>query len=195
MAITLDFLKAGGGKGPQLSGPPIDIAGVGHGAIPVFRDGRLWMAHTWQRDFGSGPVAAIKWAELDVSQWPNAVTVVQQGTIGEDKVWSFYPSLTVDSESNVVIGFYTTSADQYAALNVSVRTASDPPGTMQPRMLVKGGTGAVVKISGPTRNRFADYSWMALDPEDSTSWFHGQFGTSGNWQTWVAKIQFTPSPQ
>lgn len=182
------------GQGPQLNGPPIDIAGVGVSTIPVFRNGHLWMAHTWQMDFGAGAVAAIKWAEFDVSHWPDAVSVVQQGVIGEDRIWSFYPGLTVDPENNVAIGYYTTAADQYAALNVSVRTSSDAAGTMQARTVVKDGTGAVVKLFRDGRNRFADYSWMALDPADSASWIHGQYGTSGNWQTWIAKIQIAGPP-
>lgn len=152
------------------------------------------MAHTWQMDFGAGAVAAIKWAEFDVSHWPDAVSVVQQGVIGEDRIWSFYPGLTVDPENNVAIGYYTTAADQYAALNVSVRTSSDAAGTMQARTVVKDGTGAVVKLFRDGRNRFADYSWMALDPADSASWIHGQYGTSGNWQTWIAKIQIAGPP-
>src|SRR6185369_14779492 len=39
------------------------------------------------------------------------------------------------------------------------------------------------------RNRFADFSYLALDPSTSASWFHGQYGTTGDWQTWVAEIR------
>lgn len=188
-----DWATAGSGRGPQRGGPPLAVSGVGFSVIPVFRDGRLWVAHTWRKDFGSGEVAVIRWAELDVSQWPDSVSVIQQGTLGEDNVWSFFPSLTVDSKDNLIIGYYTTSADQYPALNVSVRTTSDPLGTMRPRMLVKAGTGAAARIQN-NRNRFADFSWMALDPVDETSWIHGQYGSSGVWETWVSNIQVADPP-
>jgi hypothetical protein len=188
-----DWAVEGAGRGPQLGGPPIAVAGTGFSTIPVFRDGRLWVADRWQQDFGSGGVSVIRWAELDVSQWPDAVTVVQDGTIGEDNVWSFEPSLTVDRNGNLMIGYHTTSADQYPAINVSARLASDPPGTMRPGIIVKAGTGSAERIANG-RNRFADYSWMTLDPVDETSWIHGQYGTTGVWETWVSKIQFADQP-
>ena len=190
-----DWGAAGSGRGSQRGSAPLAVSGVGFSVIPVFRNGRLWVADTWRKDFGSGEVSVIRWAELDVSQWPDTVTVVQHGTIGEDSVWSFFPSLTVDSKGNLVIGYNTTSADQYPALNVSARTASDPPGTLRPPILVKAGTGAATRILN-NRNRFADFSWMALDPVDSTSWVHGQYGTpdSEHWQTWVARIRVADQP-
>lgn len=189
-----DWAVEGAGRGPQLGGPPIAVAGTGFSTIPVFRDGRLWVAGRWQQDFGSGGVSVIRWAELDMSQWPDAVTVVQDGTIGEDKVWSFEPSLTVDSNGNLLIGYHTTGTDQYPAINVSARLASDPAGTMRPGIVVKAGTGSAERLANG-RNRFADYSWMALDPVDETSWIHGQYGSSGLWETWVANIAVaTPAP-
>lgn len=193
----VEFLQPGAGQGPQPDGaPPIDIAGIGTSTIPVVRNGRLWMADTWRRGSATEAVSIVKWVELDVSRWPSQPTVVQHGEFGEDNTWSFYPSLAVDRDHNLAIAYYATSRARYASLEVVGRRGSDPAGQLRPPIVVKAGDGAVVKLFGPhgltaqTRNRFADYSWMASDPADGSAWIHGQFGTRGDWRTWVAQIRF-----
>ena len=177
--------------GPQpAAAPEIDIGGSGPLArAAVFRNGRLWVARTWQQNFASGSVTAIKWAELNVDNWPGRPTVVQQGTVAADGVWSFMPALTVDPAGTMVLAFNTTSTAAYAAIHVAARYATDPLGTLRPATVVKGGTGAIVAIDGAGRNRFADYLSMELDPASGASWVHGQYGAAGGFQTWVAQIR------
>lgn len=172
--------------GPQRSGAPVDIAGTGFGTLPVYRDGSLWIADTWRRFFPSGPVAVIKWAELDVSGWPE-VRVVQQGEVGTEGVWSFEPSIAVDRDGNLTIAFYTTGPSIYPSISVTRHLNSNPPGFTKSPEVIKAGTGPTTHILNG-RNRFADFSSVALDPDGTTVWAHLQYAVKGDWRSWVASV-------
>ena len=125
------------------------------------------------------------------------MTVVQQGIVGQDSVWSFYPSLTVNASGHTLIAFNTTAATTFPSIAVVGRLVSSPLGTMRPPAVVKMSLGSVDRLLNG-RQRFADYSGMALDPSDSASWIHAEYGTSGDFETWVARVElsatFTDSP-
>ena len=170
--------------------PTLDVGGSGSLArTAVYRNGRLWMAETFGLNPGAGAGTVIKWAELDVSQWPSSVSIVQQGSVGSDGVWSFYPAIMVDPAGTMVLAFNTTSASTYPSINVAVRFATDPAGTTRPTTVVKAGTGASVHVDGAGRNRFGDYLSIDLDPVTFAFWLHGQYGTAGDSRTWVAQIK------
>ena len=81
---------------------PIDN-GLGMKTYPVYRDGSIWVAHAIRHDFGSGRMSAIRWAEIDVRDWPNSISFVQDAILGANGVWNFIPSLMVDSSNNMVV--------------------------------------------------------------------------------------------
>lgn len=175
---------------PQPSGALLlSVTGAGLATTPVFRNGSLWMADMWRQGTGTSAVAAVKWAEVDVSRWPDAVNVVQQGFVDAGGAHTFFPALTVDFRGNMTLAFNTSSTDEYPSVKVSARASGDPLGSLRALAVVKAGSAPSLHVDGAGRNRFGDYLYVALDPATSTTWVHGQIGVSGDWQTWVGEAR------
>ena len=177
---------------PQLGGPDFDIATGPSARAPVYRNGRLFVAATWQQGqvgVASGVSSAIRWAEINVSNWPNAPTVIQDGTIGSDGVWYFFPAINVDASGNMVISFNTSGTTSYASIAAAVRLSTDASGTTRAPTLVKAGTAPMLTYDPAGRNRFADWSSIAVDPVTGGTWIHAQFAAPPPYQTWVAQIR------
>lgn len=151
---------------------------------PVYRDGSLWVARNLDYNFGSGLVSAIRWVELDVSQWPDEVRVKQAGTVEADGVWQFAPALMVDRANNFVVVYTRSSSAEFASLYYAGRIATDPPGTLRAGVALKAG---VTSFTGS--NRFVDYHGVALDPVDGGVWAMGVYASASTVShAWVGKL-------
>lgn len=174
-----DAVQPGGGQ-------PLDVTGVGFNAQPVYQNGSVWVANTISRNFGSGSVAAIYVAEIDVSHWPDSVRTLQSWTIGEDQVWQFAPAIMVDSSSNVGIVYARSSSTEFASTYYSGRLGTDPPNTFRAGrpLTLRSGASVFSRLENG-RNRFTDYFGSALDPVDNSIWMLGMYAkasnTSGSW--------------
>ena len=101
----------------------------------------LWAAQT-VLDTATG-TDAIAWYEINVSS--GTPTITQQGLISDPNLFFYYPSVSANSEGNVVIGFSGSDATQpissYAVYGTTstldVTTFSEP-------LLLKQGTGVYV---------------------------------------------------
>ena len=178
---------------------PIDN-GWGMKAYPVYRDGSLWVAHAIRHDFGSGGVSAIRWAEIDIRNWPNSISFVQDAVLGADGVWNFIPSVMVDASNNMVLSFAQSSAIEFPSLYYTGRLSTDPPNTLRPTALLKAGTSTVELIDN-SRNRYGGYFSAALDPADGSIWIFGDYAKAKDEVgKWVGKTDFehlgapTPAP-
>ena len=113
------------------------------------------------------------------------------------------PSLAVDSQGNVAIGYSTSGARrQFPEHRVLGRLASDPLNTLpQAESLAHRGSGfADSRLQfavGRPCDRWGDYSAMSIDPvDDCTFWYANQYydsqanGTIGNWQTRIGSFKF-----
>ncbi|MBN2445754.1 MAG: hypothetical protein JXO22_03460, partial [Phycisphaerae bacterium] len=148
--------------------------------MSVYRDGSLWTAHT----VGLSGRAACRWYEIN----PVSGTVLQYGTVADDTLYFFFPSIMVNDAGHVMMGFTGSSASQYAGCYFTGRLVSDPPGEMATPVQYKAGTGAQNNIDSYGRNRWGDYSYTTLDPDDEmTFWTIQEYGHSSNiWGTYVA---------
>ena len=168
---------------------PIDN-GWGMKAYPVYRDGSLWVAHAIRHDFGSGGVSAIRWAEIDIRNWPNSISFVQDAVLGADGVWNFIPSVMVDASNNMVLSFAQSSAIEFPSLYYTGRLSTDPPNTLRPTALLKAGTSTVELIDN-SRNRYGGYFSAALDPADGSIWIFGDYAKAKDEVgKWVGKTDF-----
>ena len=174
---------------------PLDVGYYPAQSPPIYARGSLWFATTVPWDFGSGTVAAVYWAQVDVRDWPQSVQITQEGIVGEDGVWSYYPALVVDQDDDVYLVFNRSGPREYASIYFVGRLSNDPQGMMRSPFLLKAGT---VNQQNPTASdnregilvkRFADYSGIALDPVDGTVWIMGQYmADAQRLTTWVGHL-------
>ncbi len=147
---------------------------------------------SWTVDTGAD-IAAVRWFELrraaaagPGSGW----TIHQQGTHSPDDTNRFMPSIAMDGDGNIGLGYSVTSGAVFPGIRYTAREAGDPLGTLRAEQTMIDGSGA--QTSG--FNRWGDYSSMELDPiDDCTFWFTTEYvETTGSapWQTRVGAFKF-----
>lgn len=160
-------------------------------AAPVYRNGSLWAAVTVRMDFGSGPVSAARLVQIDVSQWPDSATVVQDVLLGEDGVWNFFPAVGVSRDGHVAIVFARSSAREYPSAYITGRLAHDPLNTLRPVTLLKAGIASQTRFEFGG-HRWGDYFAVALDPTDDSAWTVGEYTVSDQfWGTWIGQLDWS----
>jgi len=190
--------------GPSAACRRLDTADV-RMADTVFRDGRLWAVHS-----GALPVApatertAVFWYEIDPANMPSPI--VQSGVLdpGATDAHHFFPSIAVNANGDVCLGFSRSDDSGFAEAVSSGRLATDPPGTMRPIQVIKSGEAKYVKTRGGPQNRWGDYSATTVDPADGlTFWTIQEYAAApmGGFDRWgtywareVAPAPPTPTP-
>jgi len=159
----------------------------------------LWVSHTVQN---SGQPLAPQWAQISVTGGTVATTPVQQQIYTPDStLWRWMPSLAVDKEGNMALGYSTSngSSPNFPSIAYSGRLRTDPLGSLSQTetQLVTGAGSQTNTCGGPPCNRWGDYTAMSVDPADEcTFWYTNQYyssqanGTSGNWQTRIGSFVF-----
>lgn len=184
-------------EAPQNGGPPIDVVHLN--TQPVYRDGRLWVAGVFTHTFRDRPVTVIRWAELDVTRWPDAVTTVQTGTFGEDNLWYYAPAFMVDHAMNFAMVYTMSGPDHFPSAYYTYRLATDPPGRLRTGVPLKRGEMPFTFMNGG-RNRFVDYTSAAFDPADQSIWLTGFYSVrsptflTSYAHTWVGNLPLVPRP-
>jgi hypothetical protein len=161
----------------------------------------LWADQTVMLNYPDGPTA-INWYQFDVTGGNFPATPVQQQawSNGNDGLWRWLPSIAVDQNGNVAIGYSVSSPTMFPSIRYAGRLASDPSNDLgQGEAVMINGTGSQTE----TFNRWGDYSMTTIDPVDGiTFWHTNEYYTttsSRNWYTRVGKFQFpaaspTPTP-
>jgi uncharacterized repeat protein (TIGR01451 family) len=138
--------------------------------------------------------AAVQWWQLST-----AGAIQQRGRIDDSTAATFhaFPSIAVNANSDVLIGYSRFSASQYASANYSFRLSGEPANTLQSDAVLKAGEGPYYKTFSGTRNRWGDYSSTVVDPaNDLDMWTIQEYaatpvGTganSGRWGTWWGRV-------
>ena len=114
------------------------------------------------------------WFEFDTSN--EQISLIQSGPItGNDiapQTTTFYPSVTVNNNGVAAFGFSASASTIYAGAFVTYRNPSDALGTVRSSIVLKEGEGPYVRTAGRTRNRWGDYSGVAVDPRNENCfWF------------------------
>jgi hypothetical protein len=196
---------------PQLQGPP----GCSYCPSPpcriqtndarihsvVYRGGRIWATHTVFLPTGVPTRSSIQWWQVN----PDA-TVGQRGLVDDATGARFFafPSLAVNRNDDVLLGYSRFQGDQFAGASYSFRTAIDPPNTMQTESPLKDGEACYFKDYGLAKNRWGDYSATVVDPvDDKTLWTIQEYAAPPNvtypnpqqrdrWGTWWGQVDPTP---
>jgi hypothetical protein len=191
---------------PQQGGqPPLDTLGD-RIMTPVVYQNRngtesLWADHTIILNYPNGPTA-VRWYQFNVTGGNFPATPVQQQdwTNGNDGLFRWMPSLAVDQNGNMAIGYSTSSAKDFPGIRYAGRFASDPPNDLgQGEAVMTNGTGSQTSASG----RWGDYTMTTIDPADNVSFWHTNeyYVTTGiSWSTRVGIFNFpriapTPRPR
>jgi hypothetical protein len=128
----------------------------------------------------------IRWYEI---RNPNGTpSVYQQGTYAPDSSYRWMPSLAVDKQGNMAVGYSVSSSTMYPAIRYAGRLATDALGTLgQGEATLIAGTGS----QSGGYNRWGDYASMSVDPvNDCTFWFTTEYyeTVSNNWQTRIGSF-------
>jgi hypothetical protein len=193
---------------PGLDAPALGGLGLDTGddrlLMSVIRNNRLYTART----VGVGSIGngsgddrdAAEFVELDVST--KTATLVQSGREFDPAAINpksyFYPSIAVNGQGYLVMGFSGSSATQYVSAYATARLASDPAGKLQAPSLLKAGEGAYSLTFGAGLNRWGDYSYTSVDPaDDKTIWTIQEYAaapgsfvgdSTSRWGTWIDRI-------
>ncbi len=144
----------------------------------------LWAAHS----VVSSGVTGIRWYEL--RNPTGTPSVYQSGTYRPDSSYRWMPSLAVDKQGNMAVGYSVSSSSMYPAIRYAGRLVGDAVGTLgQGETTLIAGSGA----QSGGYNRWGDYASMSVDPvDDCTFWFTTEYyeTTSNNWQTRIGSFRY-----
>jgi len=161
----------------------------------------LWASQTVIQNYPNGPTA-IRWYQMNVTGGNFPATPLQQQswTNGNDGLWRWMPSIAVDQNGNMAIGYSTSSATQQPSIRYAGRLASDPLNNLgQGEAVMTAGGGHQTHSAG----RWGDYSMLTVDPADNITFWHTHeyypVTSSASWFTRIGKFQFptaspTPTP-
>ncbi|HEV2704507.1 MAG TPA: lamin tail domain-containing protein [Pyrinomonadaceae bacterium] len=174
----------------------------------VFRNGRLWYGQTIGLPAGRTATTIDRTA----AQW-TAVTATTGAFFDGGRVddatatatnggsWYAYPSVAVNDNDDMIVGYSEFESDDFADAGYSVRLGTDPAGTTRDPVIYKEGEDYYSKAFSGTRNRWGDYSHSVIDPvNDRDLWTLQEYAgtrtvpnantTTNNsrWGTWWAKV-------
>ncbi len=169
----------------------------------VFRNGFVWYAQTIGLPSGGAPThTAVQWTKLTAS-----TALFADGGRIEDATatdinggkWYGHPSISVNKNDDVLIGFTEGESDDFLDAAYAFRLGTDPAGTMQDVVVFKDGLDYYEKDFGSGRQRWGDYSHTQVDPYDDVSfWTIQQYsklraaptvgGSNSKWGTWWAQV-------
>jgi hypothetical protein len=148
----------------------------------------IYAAHTINNNQnGTGPTA-IRWYQFNMTGNTIPAVPAQQQTFNNnaDGLWRDMPSINVDAQGNLAIGYTASSATVNPGIRYAGRLATDPPGDLaQGEAVLIDGGGHQTSGSG----RWGDYSSMFLDPTDNcTFWHTNEYYSATGGASWNTRI-------
>lgn len=147
----------------------------------VWRDGYLWVVSTTLPNFGdeAGETTAF-WVKLNTMSVPDTVILEDVGFIGGEDIaegtFTFFPAVAVNRDGTAKFGFSASAQTIFAGAYVTGRTSNDPAGTVRSSEVIKEGEAPYKRFFGGTRNRWGDYSGIAVDPtNDDFVWVFNEY--------------------
>jgi len=177
----------------------------------VWRDNALWTTAEILPGSGTdtGQVTA-HWWKVDTTN-PASLTIADQGSVGGEEIatgtFTFFPSIMVDKFGNMGIGFAASAPSIYPGAYYTGRLFSDAAGTTQAPAVLAAGLDYYYRAFGGSRNRWGDYSGIALDPLNGTTfWIFNEYAVTrgtkltglpledGRWGTRWGSFFVNPTP-
>jgi hypothetical protein len=139
---------------------------------------------------------AIRWYEI---RDPNGTaTVHQSGSFAPDGTHRWMPSIAMDQDGNIAVGYSALSTSVFPAIRYAGRLEGDPLNDLSQgeAILQAGGGSMFVGLFGAGRSssRWGDYSAMQMDPtDDCTVWYINEYFAVNHdydWHTRVGSFKF-----
>ena len=139
----------------------------------------LWATHTVRRGNTAG-LAAPRWYQVNVTGGTVAAAIPQATTWdpdGANVINRFMPSLAVDRQGDMALGYSTSSSTTKPAIKYAGRLATDPINTfsLTEQVLLQGTGTQLGNCGGSACARWGDYSAMTLDPDGCTFWYTNMY--------------------
>jgi hypothetical protein len=174
---------------PQLGSSVRISAGDTRVTNAVMRNGAIWFSQTVFLPAGLPMRSAVQW-------WKVSTTggLLDFGRIEDPSgiVSYCFPSIAVNANNDVAIGFSRFEANSFPAAAYAVRANGDPAGTFRTPVILKTGQGPYDERS------WGDYSATVPDPDDSTFWTlqeYAAFPSNGpTWGVWWGHVPAPPPP-
>ncbi len=141
----------------------------------VWRNNALWTAFTVLPNSGvdAGQVTA-HWVKINTTTL-SSLSFADQGNIGGEDIgtgtYTFFPSISVNSNGDAIIGFAASGPNIYPGAYYTGRYSSTTGGTVLASQVVRAGVDYYVRKFGGTRNRWGDYSGSCVDPSDDQTFY------------------------
>src|SRR5262249_38760324 len=108
----------------------------------------------------------------------------------------YYPTININGQGHATIAFSGSKSTEFVGAYVAQRLNTDAPNTMGAISTMKAG-GASYTLNDPGgKNRWGDYTFTSVDPNDDQSiWTLQEYalGTANRWGTWW-KQAMAPAP-
>ena len=143
-----------------------------------------------------GVAVGARWYEFTAPEGSTTLSLAQSGQTPADGHYRWMGSIARDKFGDIALGYSrsSTAAGDYPSIYVSGQTAGESPGTTDPEVLVKQGSGSQFF----TGDRRGDYSSMALDGADHCTFLYTTeyypFDGNFQWYTWLATVNFPSCP-
>ena len=165
------------------TGQDIDTSDNRFSGNVVLQDGSLWGVRTVDVD---GTLAGLQWFEIDEA----TDTILQSGTISDDNLSLYFPSIAVNDFGDVVIGFSGSDANTPVSSYYIIGETTSGVTTFGDITLSQAGNGTYERLDGSDRNRWGDYSATVVDPShEGTFWTFQEFVDGNhNWAVQITEI-------
>ena len=207
-AGQIESLAGGLLNAPQFGGPALISVNDRRALDAVWRNGSLYVTTTIRAlaapDTGQ---TTAHWFQLDTTAVPTGglIALADQGNIGGEDIapgaYTYFPAVAVNRLGEVKFGFSASPPSIYAGAFVTGRLLMDAPGTVQPSETIRAGEDYYLRTFGSGRNRWGDYSGIALDPSnEEMCWVFNEYaavqgnpsssGEAGRWGTVWGRAKF-----
>ena len=135
-----DQLGGSTGDGPNCLAPCLIDVGDNRILNVVYRNGSVWTAHS----VVDSPVATqanARYVRVDVA----SATALEDVSIGAANCWYYYPAITTDVNSNMVMVMNRSCTDEFVSIRYVNRLDGGP---LEPSALLKYGDANYVKSLG-----------------------------------------------
>ncbi len=145
----------------------------------VWRDNRIWAVSTVLPP--SGPDAGqttAHWFQIKTNALFSLLKGDDGDIGGEDisaNAFTFFPSIAVNGNDDITVGFSASSSTIYAGAYYAGRKSNDPAGTIGRSFVLKEGLDYYVRKFNGSENRWGDFSGSSVDPADNKFWIFNEY--------------------
>ncbi|MBI3023695.1 MAG: hypothetical protein HYY68_08255 [Thaumarchaeota archaeon] len=126
----------------------------------------------------------------------NTNKILQNFLLSAVGSYYFYPTLSLDSAGNLVVGFGYSSAKDSPSFAVWAQPLDSPNAISHPQAL-RLGNAPVTPVASSCENRvcrYGDYFGSAVDPQTGLVWVAGEIQDQSGWATYIASVSVQRVP-